>query len=508
MEIDKISATSTSTEDVSSQLDPSNIDTMSFSSLKRLLVSAMTKNTLFTSAMPMGMERKEIEEIIRHPEYHPVRVMRLMEYMYQNSGYIRRLIDYYANASIVRFYIDTEITSKNEILISEKKKFKSDYISYSSICSKFNFSNHIHYIVREMMLHDACFAFVSENEFDTNFFFLNPLYCRISGMLNGSVYTFQISKRILNAYKNETLPQDLFYLLTNPNNAQNTEWIDVPYEHAFCLKYFDNYTYIVPPLFHMISNVLLINDYKKLARSKAINDAYKLLVLPVPMKDGKITNSHKVLLPYVETVASVIQDNIGVVPYPGEIQSVEFSSTNADDRDKVSDARGWAYAEAGVPEAIMSGSASGSELKQSIINDSGDLYRIYRMIESWVDIQMKIKGYYHADYHFVYKILNMTTFNAEDVAKQELSFAQASIPNKQRVCAALGMNPNAVIGNTMIENHVLGDIFAMFSPLQSSFTQSNDSTLESGRPKINDIDLSKKGEEARTNDTNNPDNRA
>ena len=34
-----------------------------------------------------------------------------MNYMYQKSGYIKRLIDYFSNMAKAQFYIDTEVTS-------------------------------------------------------------------------------------------------------------------------------------------------------------------------------------------------------------------------------------------------------------------------------------------------------------------------------------------------------------------------------------------------------------
>lgn len=479
-------------------------NSFNFATFQRLVVSELSKKNLFGTGAIMGIGRKEINNICNRPDLHPHSVIRLMDFMYHHSGYIRRLVDYYANAAIARFYIDTEILSRSGISKLDTKRFKNDYISFSSTCSRFNFGNRINYIIREMWLHDACFAFVSDDSDDINFYWLPPKYCRITGLLNGNVYSFQISRQFFQDYEDNGLPQDLKAIRDNTEN----QWIDVPYQNAFCLKYFDNLSYIIPPMFYMVANVLLIDDYKDLAKSKAINDAYKLLVLPVPTKDGKITETNKTLLPYIQTILSVVQENIGIVPYPGEVQSVEFSSTNADDRDKVSDARNWAFAEAGVSEALLSGAKSGSELKQSTTNDSGDLFRIYRMIESWVDLQMKLRGYMSLDYRFVYRLLDMTIFNKDDVVEQELSMAQASIPTIQRLCASLGMTPNAVVGNTLVENKVFADVFGMFKPLQSSFTQSSSATTQTGgRPETSDADLSTSGEITRENDTNNPDNR-
>ena len=196
-----------------------------------------------------------------------------------------------------------------------------------------------------------------------------------------------------------------------------------------------------------------------------------------------------------------------MLPYPDNVDPVEFTTTNADDRDKVSDATTWAFSEAGVSQSLLSGATSGSELKQSIINDSGDLFRIYRKIENWIDVQMKIRKYVYRSYRFIYRLLDMTIYNRDEFVDEELKLAQASLPNKQRLGAALGMSPGSMIGNIVVEQDIFGDIYAKMQPLRSSYTEASSSD-GAGRPTTNDGDLSAAGEATRNNDgANDPDNR-
>ena len=155
----------------------------------------------------------------------------------------------------------------------------------------------------------------------------------------------------------------------------------------------------------------------------------------------------------------------------------------------------------------MSGATTASALKLSIINDSGDIFRIYRMLENWMCLQMKLRNFIYSNYEFVYRILNTTNFNIEDVKKMELQMAQNGLPNKSRLASANGMSPAVMIGNSIVENDILGDIFANWSVLQTSYTQSNDSN-EGGRPQSEDGDLSEAGESTRNNEeANDPANR-
>lgn len=442
----------------------------------------------------------------QYPERYGTQILKLMDYMYQKSGYMRRLVDYFSNMPKLNYYIDTEVTDVSFFKVSENT-LKKNYIKFASQSSKFNLSNNVHDITKRMYLNDVCFAFIVETDLDISYFFLEPRYCEIRKIVNGNIYEFAINRSLLSSTYYDTLPSELQKLLEQSKELSKNNLVDIPYENGFCIKYNNNFLHLFPPFFPMVADILLIDEYKDLAKSKAINDAYKLLVLPVPMKDGEITMDEKMLTPYVQTACDVVQENIGVLPYPGEVKSVEFSSSNSDDRDKVSDAVSQMYANQGVSEALMSGASSGSELKLSITNDSGDIFRIYRMLENWISLQMKLRNYIYSSYQFVYKIMDITIFNQTDIIDEELKLSQASLPNKSKLCAASGFSPTAMLGNTIVEGIIFKDIFDMWNPLKSSYTTSGDDSDEGGAPTKNIGDLSASGERTKENDTNNPDNR-
>lgn len=479
---------------------------MDFAVIKRLILSEMALNKSIYNQRIFGFSKKQIISMCQYPERYGVQILKLMDYMYQKSGYMRRLIDYFCNMPKLNYYIDTEVTDIAFLKVNEKT-LKKNYIQFAAQSSKFNLGNNIHDIIKKMYLNDACFAFVIETDLDISYFFLDPRFCQMTTNINGNIYEFAINRSLLSSEYYNALPVQLQKLLEYSKELSKNNLVDIPYENGFCIKYNNNFAHLFPPFFPMIANILSIDEYKDLAKSKAVNDAYKLLVLPVPMRDGEITMNEKMLIPYVETACNVVQDNIGVLPYPGEVKSVEFSSSNSDDRNKVDDATSQMYAEQGVSESLMSGASSGSELKLSITNDSGDIFRIYRMLENWTNIQMKLRNYIYQSYQFVYKIMDITIFNQTDVIDEELKLSQASLPNKMKLCAAAGLSPAAVIGNTVIENIVLKDIFDIWNPLKSSYTQSSDGTDESGRPEKEDTDIAPSTEIQRDNDSNSTENR-
>lgn len=478
---------------------------MDFASLKRLVLSELTLKNSFRPTRIFGFTRKQILQMCQYPERYGKQIIRLMNYMYQKSGYVKRIVDYFANMAKANYYVDTEFLAPSAFSQASSSAFKKNYMKFCTQCSKYNLSNNINMMIKQMLLHDICYAYVVETETDISYFFLDPQYCELKGIVNGNVYQFAINRSLITNSYYESLPYDLKVLIEKSKQDSLNSLVDIPYENSFCIKYHNNFLHLFPPFFPMIADVLLIDEYKDLSKTKAINDAYKLLVLQVPTKDGKLTMDNPVISPFIQTALGVVQDNIGVLPYPGTVDSVEFSSTNSDDRDKVSDAVSWTFAETGVSESLMAGATSGSELKLSITNDSGDVFRIYRMVENWISLQMKLKGFIFKSYQFVYKLLDMTIFNQQDIIDSELKLAQSSLPNKQRVCAAVGMSPGAMLGNIIVEQQVFKDIMDLMQPLKSSYTQSGEEN--NGRPLSDDSDLTASGEATRESDTNNSDNR-
>lgn len=479
--------------------------TMDFAAIKRLILNEMQLNKSLYSQRILGFSRQQIINMATNPERYGSQILKLMDYMYQKSGYMRRLVDYFSNMAKLNFYIDTEATDIGFFKATENT-LKKNFIKFSAQASKFNLSNNIHDVTKRMYLNDVCYAFVTETELEISYFFLDPRYCEIKRLVNGNIQGFSINRRLLTNSYYETLPYELQIIIENSKELSLNNLVDIPLENGFCIKYNNNFLHLFPPFFPMIADILLVDEYKDLAKSKAVNDAYKLLVLPIPMKDGELTMDETSLSPYVSTALNVVQENIGVLPYPGEVKSVEFSSSNSDDRDKVSDATSQMYANQGVSEALMSGASSGSELKLSITNDSADIFRIYRMLENWIVLQMNLRNYIYPTYKFIYKILDMTIFNQAEIIDEELKLAQASTPNKFKLCAASGMSPTALLGNTSIEN-AFTDVFNMWNPLKSSYTSSSNNFDKSGAPMKSDVELSPQGEQTRENDENLKDNR-
>lgn len=506
---------------VSSDKSKKSFDYQGF---KRLIQSELVYKKCFdeNNFKICGYTRKTIQRMAEHPEKYGKKILDLSDFIYLKSGYYKRLIDYFVNQSMVNYTVDTKVL-KPQMLSNNQKNLKDDYIKFSAQCEKYNLSNEIQNIMRRLYKNDVCYAFVTETSYDISYYYLDPKICGISSLVNGNVYEFYINAGLMSKRDFDSFPIELQEIIHNELKRQDEirkqskdkpdiklhqlGKVVIPWTNSLCVKYNNDTLFPYPPFFMMILDILLIDEYKELAKAQSINDAYKILTMKIPTVDGEVKMDDPIIATFTSIVLDTIQNNIGVVTSPFDMKTEEFSSSNSDDRDTVSDAISWAFKNVGVSEALMSGASSGSELKLSITNDSGDIFRLYRMIENWVCLQMKLRGYIYPNYDFVYKILNMTIFNADDVKSMELQMAQNGLPNKARLCAANGLSPAVMFGNSIVENNIFGDIFDSWQPMKTSYTASADDSDSAGRPTVDDGDLSSSGEVSRNNDSNNKDNR-
>lgn len=427
--------------------------------------------------------------------------------MYLKSGYYKRLIDYFANSAILNWTIDTEI-KQDKMFTTNPKTFRKNYINYTAQVNKFKLDNRVTDIFKRLFIDDACFGFVTENDIDTSIFLLEPDFCKIEKLTNGSIYQFSVNRSLIDANVFKTLPEELQMLIERSKEVSLDNRVMIPYENSFCIKYNDDFTYLYPCFFSLISELLNIDDIKDLVKAKSEADAYKLIYFKIPTNDeDQISMGDELISKFVEMACAILPERFGVIPSPMDLQLIESKSTISDDKNKVEQAVDNYYGEAGVSKALISSASSGSELKLSMKVDSSDIYRIYRKIESWVDLQMKLRGHIYNDYQFVYKIIPVTTFDIDDYVDRQLKLAQASLPVKGELLAATGINTAKMLGNSFTEQMFKEDIFDKWEVLKTSYTQTGEDGSDGGAPMKDETDIAESTDTQRQNDSNKTENR-
>ena len=480
-------------------------------SLRRLVLSELSYKGAFKYNRICGFTRNQILNMAQYPERYGNQIVKLSRYMYLKSGYYKRLVDYFVNMAVINWTVDFEPKTIKALAPDEKmcKTIETNYVKYVAQVNKFNIDNRITDIVRKMFIEDACFGFVVENDVETSIYLLDSSYCEIKSLVNGCVYEYSVNRSLINSNEYDSLPTELQDILEKSKEASLNNMVKIPYENSLCLKYHNDFTYLYPVFTSLIVSILDIDDTKSLTKAKSEADAYKILVYKIPTNDDdQISMGDEIVTPFVELGKSILPEQFGVIPTPMDVQLLETKSTVNDDTNKIEQAVENYYGEAGVSKALISSASSGSELKLSMKVDSSDIYRIYRMIEAWIDLQMKLRGFIYKDYQFVFNILPTTIYDVDDYADRQLKFAQASMVNKGKLAASIGINTAKMLGNTVLENTVLKDIFASWQPMATSYTQSgSDATDEGGRPMMDETEISKTTDTQRNNDSNSTDNR-
>lgn len=451
-----------------------------------------------------GFTKEQISNMIAAPEKYQSQLVDLSNFMYRSSGYYKGIANYYINMAMYRWTIDTEVLNVDFYKLNAEE-IKQKYFEVIGIISKFNLQSETAKIFKRVFLEDCCYGYLIETDINTFVYYLPSNKCAIKKMYDG-VYGFGIKASSYSEKQMLNLPTELQSLIKSAK-TKNETWVMVPPDKSICLKYNENFTYVYPPLFTLLASINDISDYKALAKRKSENENYNLLSFEIPISDDDddhLRLTDPTVLPFIQMARSIAPKGFGILPTPMKVSPIQFKSNNAE-RDKVRDAITQFYGEAAVPEAMMGSSTSGSELKQAVQNDSSEIYRIYRQIEQIVNMKMIILGYVFPTYRLKFQLLDITIYNKDDFIAEELKDAQASLPNKSRLCAAKGITPDKMFGNAHMENTILS-LGLDWTVLKSSHTATEDKK-EAGAPQKADGDKSDITETGDANDSNDPDNR-
>lgn len=471
---------------------------------KRIVLTQLTYDGLITDHKICGYTKEQINNMAQNPEKHGKQILKLSNFMYLKSGYYKRLVNYFANMPKGECWtIDTEIKT-DSLEIVDKQILKKNFIKYANLCNSFKLEYEIAKIMLNIYLYDACFGYIVESSTDNFIYYFKPEYCEIIGSVNG-IPMFGIKPNMMKRYHNlSAYPPEIQDLIVNgvPDKYGR---IAIPYQKSFCIKYHELFSYLYPPLFPLIKEILNIEDFKALEKTRVENEIYKILALEIPTKDGEITLGDKIVTDFSTLANDIVSKSIGILPSPFKVTPVEFTNSNTNEINNVQNAIDEAYSEIGVSQALMSGSTSGSELKISIEIDAADIYRVLKQVSKLVNFHCKVRGSVYSSYGFSFRLLEVTAINQSDKVDSEFKLAQASFPNKFEVMASKGINPARVIGNDLIENTIfkLGENWTV---LKTAYTSSNKES-EGGREPMEDTDISEITQTTRDNDDNDPDNR-
>ena len=445
----------------------------------------------------------QVRRFINEPQKYQKELRAVVDNLCSTYPQFKVICEYLPNMALIN-YILTPNTDK----VNEK-----DYLKVASYCQKLNVKSEFKKCLQYNFRYDTFFGCEIETE---SSYFIKALpydYCRILGRGDGGVYTMEFDFSYFTSREKLVLGDELgriaypeefkkcYLKYKNSNDKELYRWQYI--ECGIVTKY--NETILdcaIPPFIGLFKNLVDIEDMQDLAKSKAVNNIWKLINLSIPLKkDSGVEDDFLLSMDTIEYFNSIIQQNlpegIGIITSPMEATPISLNNTSTANTNDVQDTVQLLFDNAGISKMLFSDATNSTALSYSVKVDESRLYGLYRQYEDIVNrkLREKFKG------KFKFKILNMSKMSEKDTIDTFIKTAQISVPNKTVLTSALGLEPYEVYGLNKLENEVL-ELSQNWLPLQSSFTQSSDATSEAGRPTVADEELSESGQNTRESDTN------
>lgn len=455
-----------------------------------------------------GYTRKTLRNMVEKPWNHTNKLIAVMRFLYSSSGYFRKIIQYYVNLDKINCWnIDTEILIPNTSKLG-KTKVKRDFLEYSKEVDSYNLKSELPKILFNVFMYDAYFAYIVETSDGKVLFPFLPEECVITGYVNG-MPSFAVKRTVSKNMRERIYPDEVKRIFDEAEETGEYKkgYVQMPYEKTICIKYNDDFNYLYPPFAFIIKEILDVDDYKDIAKTKAKNEVYKFLAMKIPTdSNGVPTMSEPDVTPYYELALSVLAESIGAIPTPFDVEPIEFSTNTTNNINNVKNAIDEMYSEVGVSQMLMSGATTASALKISVEIDASEVFRILKQVAKVVNFHCRLKLNNSSNYRFSLRFLDITAFNQKDTIDELFKMAQASCPVKSELLAAMGYNPLKMIGSAFMENEIF-DLADNWIPMKTAYTQSAGSSENNGRPKKEDDEISGITQNTRDNDGNDRDNR-
>lgn len=424
-------------------------------------------------------------------------------YAYMVLGLFRDLVDFYVKPILYRWTVNTQIKYGFDQYTQDPLAFHKDYTAYATKLNQLDLGRELHRILLRMFLEDAVFGYWVEEEDSSTIFYLPSAWCVLRKTTNGN-WTYLLNTARISQRDIDILPPELAAIVRRYKIKGGLDALAlIPFEKQVCYKYNDHTNIIFPPFTHVLLLIIDLMKAKRLALSQMENDVVNLIQMLIPSSD-KEDDHLRFTDPIIEKFAVGIQDllteNNAILPTPMDLKVLDVKKNNNVDSNIVSDALNAYHNETGIPR--FGGSNTAAEMKRALEFAASKVYVILDQISSSINLKMKCDGFIYDYYEFVFRILHMTRFNEIEVQENMLKHSQAGAINKIELEAARGNNPSMLLGQSYTENVVYRSMFENLIVPPSSHTQSS-----GGRPESTG-ELSESGTQARSNDTNNPDNRA
>lgn len=430
-------------------------------------------------------------------------------YLYYRSPIYTRICNTYANM----YCLQCRNVSPNYSFVKEMDETKTlkQYNSTLDLLDVFALNNNMQAPLLNMWIEDVSFNLFFHDDTGSTFWRIDPSEAVIDSFYQvdgGTCYGFAID---MSKWRSQ-YRQQLIEWLGDPLKSMwqeyertNVKYIHVPAEYSMVLKFrTDVIDAVIPPVLANLSGLANLNDLVDNQANADDLSFYKLIYLPLKVLNGaKMSDDWEITpdlaIDYFKIAAtSAIPAGVSSAVIPGdELKTIDFSDNVSEDVNRVEQSQQQILGSSGGVGALLNATKAVNNtalINAALKNESAYvLGSVLPQITAWTNMQLmlNLSNYCHVEYFPV------TIFTKDDYAKSLLEANQYSYSYRLAYGTLLGFTERQTMAQLKFENDILGLPNIMKYPLQSSYTQTGESSGEVGRPQTPDDELTPSGERSR-----------
>ena len=457
------------------------------------------QNNTSTPVQYKKYTKDDILRYLKNPETNAVNLREASIYLYAVSTQYRRVVNYFAHMCPLNYIIYPFKFDPNKV---DDKKFSAAYKKACDYLEIFNLQHEMRKALVTAWREDIFAGYIYHTKDSLYIKKLNPDYVKIAAIVDGCyIVAFDFSYFDSHSSDLEIFGDEFIEKYEIYKKDRNMQWQLLDEKRQFVIKISEDVTYPLIPLVGCLPGIYDIEDYKDLSKGSSILRNYKALGLKIPTDEsGNMLIDKALADQFYAQLCNVTPNNIGVFETPMDVEVYDFERSGAEDPDKTYEAIRNFYNDVGV-SALLFGSdkQTAASLAISITADEALCFAVNRQIER--NVNRLLKTVVSGTIKFQITILDVSVFHMQQFHDMLVKDAQFGVPVKTAITASLGISQPKMSALLHLENNVL-KLHDKMIPLNSSYTQSTDSTP--GRPTAeeNGEEISDSNENTREHDSN------
>lgn len=431
----------------------------------------------------------------------------LAKFLYTLSFPLRRLIQYFA--AVPDYSVYKILPNYSLIEDNDEEKLLQDFENTCLYLRAIGLDLNLFRLGIISWREDAAYFVPMEDE-ATGETYLMPLdgqYCKISGVgYNGLyrvAYDFSYFNGSTGAWYLNIYPKEFTQKYKKYQNDSSLRWQTLDEARAFKIN-IDTPDLVLSPLVSLFESTIDLIDLQSIMAVKDALDAYKILVMNIPLLDSTTPDDYALSLnvakKFFNKMVEDLPPEVTAILSPMKVDEISFEKSATSDSNAITDAYRNFIEQAGVSQVMDASKLSGaSAVNASIITDVLTATKaLLPQVQAFVNERVQLK-YPNAMVHV--KFTNVTEFTKKDKIAQVKEAASSGLPVKMEWMSLMGYDPLEAMASDWLETKLGIAITKWINPVKTSYTQSGNSGTV-GAPTKDDGDLTDEGANTKEQEKN------